>query len=169
MVGAGYAVDRIYSADNPAGQNPTNYNNGPTNFYDAGDPLPAGLLWPGFAWDGDRNDITDNITDGRFLFYHRDHGGSRNFFNHDSLGWGGADGWGDPNYNTGDVAGLANGDLLPLLLSIDCQCGWFDGEIDQSNDAALTGSFESLCEMFVRQNGGGAVAAIGATRNSRSG
>jgi hypothetical protein len=169
LVGAGYAVDRIYSADNPAGQNPTNYNNGPTNFYDSGDPLPAGLLWPGFAWDGDRNDITDNITDGRFLFYHRDHGGSRNFFNHDTGGWGGADGWGDPNYNTGDVAGLANGDLLPLLLSVDCQCGWFDGEIDQNNDAALNRNFESLCEMFVRQNGGGAVAAIGATRNSRSG
>ncbi|MHA1557389.1 MAG: C25 family cysteine peptidase, partial [Candidatus Heimdallarchaeota archaeon] len=161
LVAEGYDVDRIYSADNPAGENPTNYNNGPVWFYDSGDPLPADLLMPGFAWDGNGVDITNNITDGRFLFFHRDHGGSRNFFNHDTGGWGGIEGWGDPLYQAGNVAGLANGDLLPVLFSVDCQCGWFDGETDQTNDAALTGNTESICEMFVRQNGGGSVAAIG--------
>ncbi len=169
LVAEGYDVDRIYSADNPAGENPTNYNNGPVWFYDSGDPLPADLLMPGFAWDGNGADITNNITDGRFLFFHRDHGGSRNFFNHDTGGWGGIEGWGDPLYQAGNVAGLANGDLLPVVFSVDCQCGWFDGETDQTNDAALTGNTESICEMFVRQNGGGSVAAIGSTRNSRSG
>jgi hypothetical protein len=168
LIAEGYDVDRVYNAFNPVGQNPTNYNNGPLWFFDAGDPLPADLLMPGFAWDGDTNDITDNITDGRFLIYHRDHGGSENFFNHDTGGWGNIEGWGDPEYEVGDIAGLANGDLLPVIFSIECQCGWFDGEIDQNHDAALTRNFESFCEMFVRQNGGGVVAAIGSTRNSRS-
>ncbi|MHA1639099.1 MAG: C25 family cysteine peptidase [Candidatus Heimdallarchaeota archaeon] len=169
LIREGYNVHRIYVALNPGGQNPTNYNNGPNIFYDSGDPLPADLLWPGFRWDGDRNDITNNITDGRFLIFHRDHGVSDNFFNHRTNNWGGMDGWGDPEYHTGDIAGLANGDLLPVVLSIECQCGWFDGEIDQNNDADLTHNFESFCEMFVRQNGGGAIAAIGASRSSYSG
>jgi len=169
LVAEGYSVDRIYTANNPAGENPTNYNNGPVWFFDSGDPLPADLLWPGFRWDGDRNDITSNITDGRFLILHRDHGVSDNFFNHRTTNWGGMDGWGDPEYNIGDIAGLANGDLLPVVLSIECQCGWFDGEIDQNNDPNLTHNNESFCEMFLRQNGGGAIAAIGATRSSYSG
>lgn len=169
LVAEGYSVERIYEALNPNLQNPTNYNNGPVWFYDDGDPLPAGLLFPGFAWDGDTADVSDAINDGSFLMYHRDHGGSRNFWHHEDLFWGATEGWSHPEFEVGDIAGLTNGDLLPLVLSVNCQTGWFDGETDQNNDAALTRNFESYCEMFVRQAGGGAIAAIGASRNSRSG
>jgi hypothetical protein len=64
---------------------------------------------------------------------------------------------------------LANGDLLPLVFSVECQSGWFDGEVDQNNDANLIQNSESFCETFVRHAGGGAIAAIGSTRNSQSG
>jgi hypothetical protein len=169
LVDEGYTVERIYEADNPAGQNPTHYNDGPYAFYDDGDPLPDDLEWPDFRWDGDTDNITDIIESGCFLMYHRDHGGSENYWDHDDFFWGGSDGWGHPEYDTGDIATLTNGDLLPFVLSVECQCGWFDGEIDQNNDPALTHNTESFCEMFLRQAGGGAIAAIGSTRNSRSG
>lgn len=160
----GYTVDRVYCTD-PA-VTPTNYND---DAYDSGDPLPGDLLRPGFAWDGDAADITAAINAGRFLVYHRDHAISRNFYNHEHAWWGWMDGWGDPEYDTTDVAGLANGALLPVVMSIECQSGWFDGEVDQTNDPALTRSFESFCEELLRLANGGAVAAIGATRNSQSG
>ena len=170
----GYFVDRVYWARNPdpaqiGGQDPTNYNNGP---YDNGNALPQDLLWPAFRWDGDAQDVTDNITDGRFLIYHRDHGSSANYLDHSTVPptWGAnVDGWSHPEYDTGDIAGLTNGALLPVVLSVECQCGWFDGEVDQLNDPALTRNAESLCEEFVRRQGGGAVAAIGSARNSNSG
>ncbi len=175
----GYDVDRIYWARDPDpalpdGQDPTNYNGAGDmyNMFDNGDPLPPDLLWPGFTWDGDTLDITNNITDGRFLIYHRDHGSSRNFWRHSPLGggWGAnVDGWTHPDYDTGDIAGLMNDPLLPVVFSIECQCGWFDGEVDQQNDPALTRNSESFCEEFVRQQGGGAIAAIGSARNSYSG
>lgn len=164
-----YTVDRVYWARNPAGQNPTNYNNGPHWFFDNGAPLPEDLEFANFSWNGNAADITTNITEGRFLIYHRDHGLSRNFWHHDDSWWGWSDGWGDPPYDTGNIAGLANGDLLPVVFSVECQCGWFDGEVDQNDDPALTRNFESFCEEFVRHAGGGAIAAIGSTRNSRSG
>jgi len=175
----GYTVDRIYWARDPdpalfGGQDPTNYNGAgdSNNRYDNGDPLPPDLLWPGFAWDGDTLDITNNITDGRFLIYHRDHGSSANYWAYNVWGggWGAAvDGWSHPEYDTGDIAWLANAPLLPVVFSIECQCGWFDGEVDQLNDPNLTRNTESFCEEFVRQPGGGAIATIGSARNSYSG
>ncbi|MCK4233196.1 hypothetical protein KAX75_02120, partial [candidate division WOR-3 bacterium] len=169
----GYTVDRIYTAE--AAVNPTNYSPAPGDYnsWDDGDPLPADLLRPGFAWNGGTLDITNAINGGRFLVYHRDHGISRNFWNHlpapDGQWWGWLDGWGDPPYDTGDIAGLTNGDQLPVVISAECQCGWFDGEIDQLNDPSLTRNFECFCEEFTRQQNRGAIAAIGATRNSKSG
>ncbi|MFX0065913.1 MAG: C25 family cysteine peptidase, partial [Candidatus Hermodarchaeota archaeon] len=166
----GYDVFRIYTAD--AAVTPTNYNNGD---YDNGDPIPNELLRAnGFQWDGDSNDIDANITDGVFLMYHRDHGLSQNYWDHrpwwdGGQWWGWYDGWGDPDYDTGDIGGLANGDLLPVVLSVECQAGWFDGETDQNNEATLVNNFESFAEAFLRHAGGGAVAVIAATRNSRSG
>lgn len=173
----GYVVNRIYWARDPDptlfdGQAPANYNGAGDSFniFDNGDPLPADLLWPGFRWNGDTRDITNNITDGRFLIYHRDHGSSRNYWSHTAGAWGAnIDGWTHPDYDTGDIAGLLNGPLLPVVLSVECQCGWFDGEVDQLNDPALTRNSESFCEEFVRRQGGGAIAAIGSTRNSYSG
>ncbi|UCE74214.1 MAG: hypothetical protein JSV56_00535 [Methanomassiliicoccales archaeon] len=162
----GYNVGRIYSADRPGDQNPTHYNYGKFN---NGDELPVGLLWPGFAWNGNAINIRNALNGGRFLIYHRDHGESCNGFNHDKGAFEVNEGWSDPSYETNEIALLTNGNLLPVVFSVDCQCGWFDGEVDQNNDPALTNNFESFCEEFVRHANGGAVAAFGASRNSQSG
>ncbi|MCW4054171.1 MAG: C25 family cysteine peptidase [Candidatus Bathyarchaeota archaeon] len=165
LITQGYTVDRIYTAD--AGANPRNYSRCK---YDNGDPLPPDLLVAnGFTWGGTTADITNSINAGRFLVYHRDHGESRNFWDHDNGAWGMVDGWNEPTYLVGHIAGLTNGVLLPVVLSIECQAGWFDGETDQNDDAMLTRNVESFCEEFVRHQNGGAIATIGSTRNSYSG
>lgn len=117
-----------------------------------GTDIPNYLKKPDYPWDGDRNDIVDAINEGSFLVVHRDHGSIA--------------GWSHPAFTTGDLADFHNGDLLPLILSINCQTGWFDNETD---DAALdTGdAVESFAERFVTMEEG-AVAAIAATRNSPS-
>jgi len=119
--------------------NPTHYNNG---YYGNGEPLPTELLRPTFAWDGDENDITNAIETGIMILNHRDHGFE--------------DGWGDPYFDTGHIAGLTNGELLPVVFSINCLTGRFDG-------------MECFAEEFLRKDGGGAVAVFAATRVSYSG
>ncbi len=168
----GYNVDRIYCAD--AAVNPTRYSPAPIDYWswDLGLPLPSGpsgLLRPTFAWNGNTNNITNAINDGRFLIFHRDHGLSENFWHHDNSWWGWYDGWGDPYFDTGNINSLTNGDLLPVVFSVECQCGWFDNEIDQLDDPILTHNVECFSEEFLRLQNGGAIAVIGATRNSKSG
>jgi hypothetical protein len=154
-----YTIDRIYSTN---AANPAQYND-TTN-------LPNDLLMTnGFLWDGDTADITNAINAGRFIVNHNDHGVSENFRNHLAAGtvWGSFDGWDEPRFTTADILGLTN-DLapnvneFPVVFSINCMTGWFDGE----TDAYTTRSFESFCEEIVRYQNGGAVAAIGATRAS---
>ncbi|MHA2076726.1 MAG: C25 family cysteine peptidase [Candidatus Thorarchaeota archaeon] len=158
----GYTAHRIYDTD---AANPLTYRDGTA--------IPNDLqMANGFLWNGDNAQITSNLTDGRFLMYHRDHGASRNGFNHDTGFFANADGWNHPGYFVADVTGLTNDPLLPLVLSIECQCGWYDGEVDQEawggGDAALTRDVESFSEEFLRRSGGGAIAVIGASRNSPS-
>jgi hypothetical protein len=154
LLGEGYNVERIYCTEPTV--TPTNYNNG---YYGSGEPLPAELLRVnGFAWDGDAADISAAINGGVFLMMHRDHGMDRNGgYSHT--------GWGDPYYVETHIAALTNGDLLPVVMSINCQTGWFDGETD--HQAAY--NYESFCELFLRKSSGGAVGVFGATRNSYSG
>ena len=132
-----YNGERIYCTESYI--NPTHYNNGP---YGNGEPLPEELLRPTFAWDGDAADIINAIESGIFILNHRDHGMES--------------GWGDPYFVTSHIAGLTNGDLLPVVFSINCLTGRFDDT-------------ESFCEEFVRKTDGGAVAAFGASRVSYSG
>jgi hypothetical protein len=154
LMGEGYNVERIYCAEPTA--TPTNYNNGS---YGSGEPLPAELLRAnGFAWDGDAADISAAINGGVFLMMHRNHGMDRNDgYSHT--------GWGDPYYVETHIAALTNNDLLPVVMSINCQTGWFDGETDHNGSY----NYESFCELFLRKSGGGAVGVFGATRSSYSG
>lgn len=159
LAGEGYNVERLYWDNNPGTPpSPSRYYNG-TN-------LPAALNHPGYPWDFDAGDINDAINDGRFLVYHIDHGDSRNFWNHLAGGWGGGDGWAYPEYIIANLTGLTNGDLQPVVISIDCNVGWFDGETDQIDDPALSRSIECFSEEITRRQNSGAVAAIGSTRLS---
>ncbi len=154
LMGEGYSVQRIYYAE--PGATPKNYNLGK---YGNGEPLPSSLLRSnGFAWDGDGTDISNAIRSGVFLLLHRDHGMDRNEgYSHT--------GWGDPRFVETHIDALDNGDLLPVVLSINCQTGWFDGETDHYPSR----NHESFCELFLRKSGGGAVGLFGATRSSFSG
>jgi hypothetical protein len=152
LLGESYNVQRIYCTNSTT---PTNYNNG---LYGSGEPLPAGLLKPGFAWSGWSGDIDTAINGGVFLLMHRDHGMDRNdYYTHT--------GWGDPYYVETHIAALTNGDLLPVVMSMNCQTGWFDGETDHHP----TLNYESFCELFLRKSNGGAVGVFGASRTSYSG
>lgn len=154
LLAEGFQVDRLYTTQSTV--TPTNYNNGT---YDAGIALPADLLRPTYPWNADTADITNSINDGRFLFVHRDHGGSRNRPSSS------VEGWGDPEYQDTDVTALSNSNHYNVVFSINCETGWFDGETDDYT----TRSFESLCEAFLREDDGGAVGVVGSTRISSSG
>jgi hypothetical protein len=137
LLSQGYNGERIYCTDSYV--NPTHYNNG---YYANGEPLPSDLLRPGFAWDGDAADISTAINSGIFILNHRDHGMES--------------GWGDPYFTTANFNSFSNGDLLPVVFSINCLTGSFD-------------TTECFCEEFLRKEDGGAVAVFGATEVSYSG
>jgi len=137
LLSEGFDGERIYCTESYI--NPTHYNNG---YYGNGEPLPSELLRPTFAWDGDAADIINAIESGIFILNHRDHGM--------------VSGWGDPYFTTSDFSSFANGDLLPVVFSLNCLTGRFDDS-------------ECFCEEFLRKDDGGVVAAYGATRTSYSG
>ena len=132
LAGQGVAVDRIYD-DSPTAT-PTQFNDGTA--------LPAALQKPTFAWDGDGADVSGAWNEGRFLVMHRDHGWS--------------DGWGHPSFTTTDAQALTNGDMLPIVMSINCSSGAYD--YDETSFAG-----ESLVDP-----GGGSVGVFGDTRDSPS-
>lgn len=137
LIAKGYTVDRIYTT---AAANPQTY-------YD-GTALPAGLLKPGFPWNGSKANVTTAWNAGRFIIFHRDHGAP--------------DGWANPTFTDGtsnapnDLAGLTNKELLPVVFSINCASGKFDDPTAHFVEAAL------------QLAGGGAVGVIGDSRNSPS-
>ncbi len=130
-------IQRIYYAESnvtPLYWNNTKYSNG--------EPIPEELHKPGFAWDGDAEDITSAINEGAFYVLHRDHGG--NFE------------WCDPEYKIADINTLSNGNKLPVVFSLNC----------------LTGKFNSgtcFAESFLRKANGGCVGIYAATETSYSG
>ena len=106
--------------------------------YEAGDP------------PGNTQDVIDNFNSGSFIVNHRDHGDT--------------DGWSHPGFTITHLPQLTNGDMLPVVYSLNCLTGYFDAETDASG-----GTFESFCEELLRKPTGGAVGVIGATRVSYSG
>lgn len=139
-ISQGYEIDRIYYTESE--NTPTNYNSG---YYSDGQPIPAELLRSnGFQWNGNTNNIKNAINDGRFYVFHRDHGYS------------GGTGWSNPQFVTSSISSLANGDLLPVVFSINCHTGEF----------SLSKCF---AEAFLRHSNGGAVGVIAASYYSYSG
>ncbi len=126
----GKTVQREYTKNTSA--SPPYYYR--SNLPSAGQEIPSDI-----TWDGDAAGIQASINDGVFLVQHRDHG---------SVG-----GWGDPHFYIADLAGLANGEKTPMVMSVNC----------------LTGKFDEDCfaENLFRMDGG-AVGVLAATEVSYS-
>lgn len=136
----GYDANRVYGTASYI--TPTNYNPG---YYSNGEALPAELLRSnGFGWNGSTQDIIDNIDDGKFYVFHRDHG------------YGGGTGWATPYFTSSSLNNLNNGNKLPVVFSINCHTGEF----------LLN---ECFAEKFVRLENGGAVGVFAASYYSYSG
>jgi hypothetical protein len=163
LVGQSYTVGRIYNSstwyhtglpilsDNYTGD-PT-----PRRYYDGtllpNDLLPASMGGAGFAWTGNALDISDAINDGQFLVIHRDHGAP--------------DSWADPLFTTTDINHLTNGNLTPVVFSVNCASGLFDNETAGGANGTVPGDVYFV-EAFLRKASGGAVGILGDTRNSPS-
>jgi hypothetical protein len=166
LVDRGYTVPRIYTStvdnggyciqQNSSGvctQTQAAYsgNTTPRRYFN-GSLLPGSIgAGSGFAWNGSTADITAAWNQGRFLFLHRDHG------------WPG--GWGSPGFSTTDVDNLSNGDLLPVVWSVNCASGLFDNET-AGGVYSTTNSGVYFAERALRKADGGAIGVIGDSRNS---
>lgn len=141
MIAQGYNVERIYYTETQANIANLHYNSG---YYSTGALLPDELRSLSFNWDGGESDITNAINAGKFYVLHRDHG------------YTGGSGWANPYYVTGSIDDLSNGNLLPVVFSINCYTGAFS---------------ENVCfaEKFLRANNKGAVGVFGASCASYSG
>ena len=135
----GYTVERIYFTDSP---DPTYYNNG--YYSPPNTQIPAELQSASFNWSGGSADITSAINAGKFYVFHRDHG------------YTGGSGWHRPYYTTTSMTSLTNGDLLPVIFSINCHTG----EYQLSN---------CFAEKMLRMENKGAVGVIAASYFSLSG
>lgn len=136
----GYNVQRIYYTDDHI--NPTNYNNG---YYSDGQAIKDELLKSnGFDWSGGQWDIVDAINSGKFYLFHRDHGYS------------GGSGWAHPYFVKSSIDNLHNGNLTPVVFSINCHTGEFK----------LNNCF---AEKLHRHEDGGAVGVFAASYYSYSG
>lgn len=139
LLAGGKNAERIYVSTGTANTTPNRYYNG--------NLLPADLRsGSGFPWNGDTDDIVDAINEGRFLMMHRDHG------------WEG--GWVNPSFTNSDLASLDNGELLPVVYSVNCKSGYFDSETD------INSASESIMERLLMLDGGGMVGGLGDVRNS---
>jgi len=147
-----YNPERIYTTYNDFDASPVDPTHWCTNTPDyifendggGGQPIPAELLRPGFAWDGGPSNIMDAIHAGSFLVTHRDHAG--------------VTGWSAPAFHREHVDSLTNGNLRPVVWSVNCIAGAFD------MDPTLC-----FCEHLIRHPTGGAIGVIGSTRDSFSG
>ena len=136
-----YASERVYYTSTTAAITNLKYNNG---YFSNGQLLPAELRNTSFNWGGGAADITTSINAGKFLVFHRDHGYS------------GGSGWAHPYYTTTSMTSLSNGDLLPVVFSMNCHTGEFQ----------LSNCF---AEKFLRMENKGAVGVVAAAYYSYSG
>lgn len=141
IVSQGISVNRIYN---------TNFAASDPRWWSDGTAVPAYLRKPGFAWDGDKNDIINAVNEGTSILYHRDHGW-----------W---YGWGVPSFHTDDLAGISvSNNEFPVVYSINCASGIFDNETVVGY--GITDDYISFSEAFIRK-ADGAIAVIGDTRSS---
>lgn len=175
LLDRGYNVERIYTEEtcDKYWWNNLHKSNTP-RFYYNGTPLPADIGEnSGFVWNGSQQDVINAFNDGRFLIMQRDHGSEN--------------GWFRPNFNKNVINQLNNGNLLPVVFSVNCASGLFDHETNPGEQppgeranqpypcvsgpgqhytciASLDETY--FAERLLREEGGGAVGVIAATRDS---
>jgi hypothetical protein len=133
-----YTSDRIYNYLNPLGYNCTRQ-------YQGGTP------------PGTTQGVINAINNGVAIANHRDHGAAQN----DGYSY---TGWSYPQFDTTNIPLLTNGRMYPVMFSMNCDSGWFDGETDSQS-----GNWESIGEVGLREEGKGFVAILCSTRVSYSG
>ncbi|MBN2228411.1 MAG: hypothetical protein JW779_02385 [Candidatus Thorarchaeota archaeon] len=140
----------------------------PSYLYDGITPVN-----PNIDWTASTSDVVDNINEGRFIVFHIDHGTSRNFYWWYRNDWpntfiGRFDGWAAPYFTTDYINQLNNENRLPLLLCMECNTGWFDGETDGLIDEGFLNQYQLDCfaEEIAKLPTTGAIAAIASTRSS---
>ncbi len=151
-----YTLNKVYTTGSP---DPEEYRNGTPV-----DPLITFYGEDGGFLEEDATPaIVDAINSGCFLVTHRDHGFSANntFINPTSL----HEGWLHPYFSNVNIPQLFNGELLPVMFSINCQTGWFDG----ATDYGYVNDHDCFGELLLNYQNGGVVGYIGSIRNSISG
>ncbi|MDO8056696.1 MAG: C25 family cysteine peptidase, partial [Candidatus Hermodarchaeota archaeon] len=115
----------------------------------------------------DATEINDSLNAGRFMAYYIGHGDSMN-----QNGYG--EGWRHDAYLSYTTEEAATLDIhhfdfeYPVLFSMSCNTGWFDGETDKDSLFKIVSdhSYECFCENLTRMDQRGPVAMFGATRVS---
>jgi len=131
-------------------------------YYQTGDPVQLDLHFftdPELA----TTNILSDLNSGCIIANHRGHGSSRNGgYSHD--------GWLYPVLNETHVSSFTNNGMLPVMFSINCQSGWFDGATDFPNLPNGNGIDEDcIGELLLSKQQGGIIGFIGSSRNSGSG
>lgn len=134
-------VNRVYYAKSDV--TPQYWNNHYYGFLNNLVGIPSELLRSNnYQWNGDSTTISQLINEGAFYVLHRDHG---------SVG-----GWGCPRYETSNINNLSNGNKLPVVFSMNCLTGRYNGST-------------CFAESFLRKENGGCVAIFAASEESFSG
>lgn len=108
---------------------------------------------------GTTEGVIEAINNGVIIVNHRDHGSS---LNDPDMG---STGWSAPPFTTDHILDdIDNGEMYPVMFSLNCESGWFDGETDING-----GNYESIGEVGLRVSNRGFVSVIAATRVSYSG
>lgn len=140
LIQQGKTVNRVYYANSivtPGYWRVGNYGLSNTT------PIPDELLRiNGFQWDGNYQDIIDNINAGCFYVFFRDHGHETD--------------WAAPYFDLTHIGELDNGNKLPVVFSICCSTGRY-------------ASGTCFAEAFLRKSVGGCVGIIAASQPSISG
>ena len=107
---------------------------------------------------GSTQGVIDAINAGVLIANHRDHGAAQN----DGYSY---TGWSAPQFDTTHIQNsISNGRKYPVMYSLNCDSGWFDGETDSE-----PGNYESIGEIGLRVADRGFVAVLASTRVSYSG
>ena len=121
LINKGYNVERIYSKET-CDLYLNNFGDDTPRYYYDGTSLPQDLAPnSGFTWGGSTQNIVDAFNSGRFLILHRDHGSEN--------------GWFSPKFKKDYFNQLSNGDLLPVVFSVNCSSGFFDNETNPGEPA----------------------------------